>query len=660
MIRNFYSIFFSLVACIFYGQEGTKPLGSNLNYIYTDLAPRPVKVSTDVGHNKTAAASVSYTLPFIEDFYYSTTSNYPDTNKWSDSTVYINSGMGIAPPSIGVATFDGLNKHGYPYNPSLVNLATSQPGDVLTSQPINLRTVGQVTLDPAGSNVAISFYYQARGRGDSPEISDSLVLDFYKPISGKWQKAVWFAQGNINSNINDTVFKRAFVRVKDTAYFHDGFKFRFRNWASPTGNFDHWHVDYIFLDQGRGDSLADTVRNDISFGGVPTSFLRDYSEMPFQQYNANEMAGNLDVRIRNNSGIQVNIGYKYRIRDDKGTLIFPEYNGGFDNLNPFWKNTFTPLSFGWSKVQAHAKPNIKDSFLLPGPNRFNYEITHTVFLGTSSVTTGDIIKENNEVVQYQFFRDFYAYDDGSAEAGYYVDGAQSKIALKLKTNVLDTLKALRIYFEPVGNVSVISNTLNSVYVFTISVWALGANGEPGNLIYNDSVKSIPFYSQNGFKEVPEFKLKHSLVLGPGTYFIGIQQAASTITIGFDRNYDHHTNLYYNTSNVWKQSEETGSLMMRPVFSNKIVEVVGLNEFASEKEKFLMFPNPSSEKFTIVSGRLSEASYQLYSSMGQLVDEGLIDGAEHVVSTSSLIPGMYILILKTKGEVIQQQKMIIQH
>jgi len=674
MIRSLYSTFFVLLVCSVFSQEGLKPLRSNFSYIYKDLNPQPTKQSTSVSNQKTAAAGDTLTLPFVEDFYYSSTSYYPDQKKWTDSTVYVNSGMAIAPLSIGVATFDGLNKHGYPYNPTLINLATSQPADTLTSRPINLHTVGQLTLDPSNEHIALSFYYQARGNGDPPEFNDSLIVDFYRPIapldtSGglkrdtAWKK-VWFVAGTTNSNTNDSAFKRVFIRITDTAYFHSGFKFRFRNWASPTGNFDHWHVDYIFLDRLRGDSLIDTVRRDITFGTIPTPFLRDYAEMPYQQYDTTEMGTNLNVRIRNNAGdCTTNMTYEYTVTYDTHASILSHYSGGYDNLWPFIKNTCTtPPVYGYSKTPAFAHPLIKDRFHLPPPPhiRFNYEIKHFIYLNANSPGGSDVIKQNDTVYQYQYFRDFYALDDGSAEAGYYVNAPLAKIAIKIRTNVTDTLKSFRIYFDPVGNTQVISNTLTSVYNFVMNVWAAdGPNGSPGTLLYKDTVNH-PAYLPYGFKEIPEFKFKNPLVLNPGTYYTGIQQSAATITIGYDRNYNHNTGLYFDAGAGWTQSTENGSLMLHPVFTNRIIETVGLNELSfSEKNKFSVYPNPSSDAFTIISPLIDNTSYQLFNSMGQLIKEEKIEYTQQSVSTTSIDQGIYILILKNKGQAVQQQKIIIQ-
>jgi hypothetical protein len=439
---------------LFFSQEYLGPLHTNINYLYGDLKPQQANNNSPVTAQKTTTTGLF--LPFTEDFFYSSTNNYPDQSKWSDSMVYVNSGFPIAPPSIGVATFDGLNKHGYPYGPELANLTYSYPADTLTTQKINLYTSStQQTLDPF-SDVALSFYYQARGNGDSPEVGDSLIVDLYKPLANKWISRVWYSKGNTNSNINDTVFKRAFLRIQDTAYFHDGFKFRFRNRASITGNFDHWNIDYIFLDQGRGDSLFDTVRNDITIAEIPTSFLKNYSSMPFHQYDGSEMDSSLSVRIRNNSALQPNVGYKYQIYDKTNNLVFNEYDGGYANLNPYQPNTFSPPDYGYSNVSAHAFPVIKDTFALMPTDSTDYRIKHFVFLNTGTLSSNDFNLNNDTVTQFLSFRNYYAFDDGSAEGGYYVNGAGGKMALKITLNKPDSLRALRIYFDPVGNVSSIS------------------------------------------------------------------------------------------------------------------------------------------------------------------------------------------------------------
>jgi hypothetical protein len=118
-----------------------------------------------------------------------------------------------------------------------------------------------------------------------------LCLDFFKPLAdtlrGVWVK-VWGRSG-YNPSATDTNFYRVKIGIVDTAYFHDGFQFRFRNKGTTSGSLDHWNIDYIQIkDQYYYD---DTLLNDASFAYKPSSFLKNYSVIPYRQYNQSlEMA----------------------------------------------------------------------------------------------------------------------------------------------------------------------------------------------------------------------------------------------------------------------------------------------------------------------------------------------------------------------------------
>src|ERR1035438_4122710 len=101
-------------------------------------------------HQKNVQSAL--TLPFFDDF--STSYIYPDSTKWIGRSVYINDDFPIDPPTIGVATFDGLDSVGKPY----LNATYDYPADTLTSQLINLSAA--LASD---STIYLSFYYQAAG-----------------------------------------------------------------------------------------------------------------------------------------------------------------------------------------------------------------------------------------------------------------------------------------------------------------------------------------------------------------------------------------------------------------------------------------------------------------------------------------------------------------
>ncbi|MEM6726309.1 MAG: T9SS C-terminal target domain-containing protein, partial [Bacteroidota bacterium] len=177
-------------------------------------------------------------LPFFDDF--SNGDPFPDVGKWQEPYVYVNPGLGLNPPSIGVASFDGLDGQGVPYG-------TSYGGsDTLTSQAIELGSFS------AGDNIFLSFYVQAKGVGDKPEAADSLVLEFLNS-AGSWVTIEQFAglSGVPNTFIPD--FSYHSYPVTSVEFLHDNFQFRFRNYSNRTGFIDIWNIDYVYLDRNRSE-----------------------------------------------------------------------------------------------------------------------------------------------------------------------------------------------------------------------------------------------------------------------------------------------------------------------------------------------------------------------------------------------------------------------
>lgn len=649
-LNRIYSLVFVLISVFCFSQEMLRPLTGNLNYLYNDLSTKDMQMKNP---SALKTQSTSIYLPFIDDFSYADVSGYPDPTKWSDSLVYINSGFPIRPPSIGVATFDGLNKYGHPYNPDLINLALSYPADTLTSRPINLFTTAtSQTLQPSDS-VALTFYYQARGNGDSPELDDSLIVDFYIPNQNKWVSRMWFQVGNANSNVNDTNFKFAFIWVADTnsIFLQDGFKFRFRAKGSPTGSFDNWHVDYVYLDKSLS-KLNPVENKDLTFAYVPTPFLKDYSAMPYQQYIASEMAVTNLVKIKNKYTIPVNVTYEHAIFDKNNNQV-STYSGASYNLGPF-------PAVGYSSFAPHAKPILNYTFPEGMPDSMDYRIEHKIY---ESLTSTDFINENNEITQYQRFRNYYALDDGSAEAGYFINATAGRMAIKTKVNVTDSFLAVRIYINPVGKILKSQNSKG----FRINVWPSNSagTGPAATALYTDTVRKPNYFLDKAINQFSEYRLVNPKQLTPGTYYIGIQQFAieaeeDMVTVGFDKNTDNRKNVYYDAGSGWTQSQIFGSLMIRPVFGKTLPPPVGISEHASRVNRFKIYPNPASQQVTLRADDDMQATYTLVNALGQEVMQGQLEGRELTLTTADLSNGIYFLSLRANNQLVQQSKLIIQH
>src|SRR5690606_31563560 len=221
---------------------------------------------------------------------------------WQDIQVYVNSNYPINPPSYGVATFDGLDSTGYPYD---FSSSTSWGiADSLTSHPIDLTTIND--------SVYLSFQYQPQGNGNAPESGDSLRLDFFRKADSTWIR-VWQVGGSATQS-----FKKVMVPV-GTDLHNDEFQFRFSNLSTLSGNFDHWHIDYIYLNDNR--TFADTLLDDVALTTNFYNLLNEFTAMPWDHYLTDTiglMAETMPVTYKNNFNTPYDVFYKYEVIDNNG------------------------------------------------------------------------------------------------------------------------------------------------------------------------------------------------------------------------------------------------------------------------------------------------------------------------------------------------------
>lgn len=601
-------------------QEGLRPLTFN---------PRHIQFGQRQQVNPVAARvrAVSLELPFKDDFSYSPVNAYPDQRFWADSLVYVNSGFAIKPPTTGVATFDGLNRHGYPYREIETNLNLSRHADTLTSQPINLFSTGTKTL-VIGDSIGLMFFYQQKGLGENPEPGDSLMVDFYDPTDSVWNKSVWAMQGDMPGA--DTLFRRAYIKIDSSKYLHPEFRFRFRNKATIAGDFDHWHIDYVYLNSNL--RFADTIFDDLTFGGMPSSMLKEYSAMPYYQYNGNEMTSSLVVPIRYNGPSTAYMEYAYEVYHGGAPVL--NYQGNAGNLQPFH-------IAGYSKEGKHT--NFKpDTLPVPTSGAFDFAVKH--YLTRTQDANFEFSRDNDTLWQFQRFRNYFAYDDGGAEAGYYVNGAGSRIAVQFRINKTDTLLGAGIYFDPAGDVK--------AHGFRLAVWQ-DIQGVPATVHYSFTTVFTQKFLKTGNRELAEFMVEQPLVLNPGSYFIGLQQQADNVVIGFDRNYDSHQKIWYSASKDWRQSEFPGSLMFRPLMSGEKLPV-GVTENAPAL-RALMFPNPASGQVTLRCE--GPFYYTVTNLMGQQVTGGQASDQAQL-DVSGFMEGLYIVAIRNSAQKQAVQKLII--
>ena len=572
-----------VIGVVSYAQE-------SLSYLKNNMVINTAKKKVNINNSRSSILS----LPLVIDF--SADSFFPDTTYWQSNQVYINNDIPMFPPSIGVATFDGLNSNGLPYDNSSSD--TYGPADTLTSQAINL------SYSPSDS-IYFSFFYQAGGLGNIPELEDSLLLEFYSPITYSWNK-VWE-----NSYINTSKFDQVLIPIIDNNYLVDSFQFRFRNYATLSGNLDHWHIDYIRLSTQR--HIHDTIVSDIAFTQSSPSILENYYAIPWNHFMNSSiqqpLADSLTVYWRNNDEIWKNVDYEFEVFFEGNSIYSLPLAG--DNYPDYIDTSFTRA------LDFSLPINTLDSALV--------EIKH-------SISTSDFDNEiNNGITHLQKFYNYYSYDDETAERAYGLNVNEGKVAVKFYPLIPDTLRGARIYFNPLLNTDVVKT-------FKLGVWdATGLGGSPGNLMYKmDSLLYVDYYG--GETPFAIFLFDTTLYIN-NTFYIGVEQTLdSELHIGYDLNNNNSENLYYNVNGFWEQSIYEGSLMLNPLFGSEI-DLLNQKEIEVEVK---LYPNPSTGMIKI-EGLDKPFTYMVVNSIGKKVEWGL---SINKIDLSMIPDGMYFVLINS--------------
>ncbi len=627
MLFKKFAVFVFIIFCFCANaQEQLKALGGNavlINHIAKNK-------NNHVNTQKPQAVTAQF-LPFADDFSYA--GPYPDPTKWENSkSVFVNHSKALKPITIGVATFDGMDFTGYPYRPN--NTTGSYDSDTLTSIPLRLDSLNNLNIIPTDS-VTLRFYYQARGFWESPDNGDDLILDFYDSTANTWN-TVWSKGGG--SPGSDSSFHRVMIAITNPIYLKNGFKFRFHNLSTACGDVDHWHIDAVYIDK-KLNPARDTIEQEISFAYDLKSLLKNYSQMPFEQFTgAADMKTNMDVNynLRNNYTTGVNLTTYYKINNSIGTTVAQNING-----------TNNVLPFGSSGYCANP------SLVNPSLNSFTYNngpfADSTSYLAKFYTTFLSDNNHVNDTIYYrQKFHNYFSYDDGSAETGYGFAQVGGTTAVRYKLNVPDTLRAIDVFFDPIINVSQLLNSGIRLYVWSDN------GGVPGTVLLMDSL-TVPYYG-GGYDYFLRYQLIKPVVFNTAaTFYIGVwQQLNIPLYIGYDLNTDSHNNVLFNVGSGWTVSSFKGSLMMHPVFGDS-ARAVGVQNFVntSEKEKSIIYPNPATNE-VFVNSKNTITKIVLCDLLGNILME---ENNAHL-NISAIPNGMYLLKTFTAKGFGDTQKLII--
>lgn len=596
----------SIAACsVALSQEAV--IGLQSNYSITSSSENKSK-------NISSLSTDTIELPFFDDF--SGRSVFPDTRKWSDNFVFINNTYSDKQITTGVATFDAIDNRGMMYETAI---SSGFVGDMLTSLPINLRYT-------AAENIMLSFYYQAGGLGDSPEPNDSLTLQFLAPEENKWY-AIWRAKGTSDQN-----FRQAVITIDNPRFLKKGFRFRFMNYAtisqstpdpSMIGNCDHWNIDYVLL--GKNRETDDTVYADVAFRSPIRSLLKNHEAMPWNQFRETElqeMGAFIPIHYRNNDVIVRNVTRNFEIWDVNKNAPVHSFTAGATNIS-----SLTNVSYNANLIYTY-KSNSPDS---------------ATFRVICTLKTDDFDpKVNDTIIYYQVFKNYFAFDDGSAEMGYGINGSGSRnamVAYRFNSYIPDTLRSIQICFND-------SYKDASKRAFDLMVWD-DNKGIPGNILYTGEEVMVEQTNRiNGFYS---YRITDGVPVN-GVFYIGWKQRSETfLNAGLDLNTPNKGRQLYWLNGEWQQSQANGSLMIRAVVGT-LEKTTSINDLYNRKQNLVMIsPNPARDYITVTTGEINNPEL----SMITVTD---LNGRELIkcrntgqINIASLHEGIYIVIISTAGK-----------
>ncbi len=593
---------------------------SNYPVVYTTTPMYPAFFIYDTLGGMTT--DVSDTIFVTNPDYYqdSATQFFMDINDpsayWIDHFTYHNDRFAKNPRSLGVATFDGLNENGFPY--SIGSNATNY-ADFLTSKPIDLAPYS------AADSIYFSFLYQPKGLGDMPELSDSLVLEFYAKDLNQW-KRVWSTNGAPSD-----VFKVGHLRISNSIYFKKGFQFRFKNYGGLSGALDMFHLDYVHLRTQSGKQ--DTLFKDFAFSYPIGSLLKTYTSVPWDHYKNSpigKMNDSVNVVVHNGSNLTEN--------NQNGTVKI-SYN---TNLEASYILNAQTLSGG----NINYGPRTTYSSFHDFSSGYNFDPTKSGnsqefdVLATVGAPFPNLAQNDSSQVK-QRFSNYYSYDDGSAELAYGPTASQARLAVRFDAYEADSLLGVAIHFVP--SVNDVSDKL-----FLLTVWD-NNGGEPGAVIYQDNIffPRQPIY-ENERNKFTIYNFLDSVKVAVGTsFFVGWRQFdADRLNIGLDKNTNNSDKTFYSIDGGvnWIGSVIEGSVMMRPIFSTALDAELTTEEI--KEEQFTVFPNPFNESITFVA--LDFKGVSIFSVTGQLIQFS----TENVVDMSEQPAGIYFAQLNGSGKTIK--------
>ncbi|WP_109829899.1 T9SS type A sorting domain-containing protein [Reichenbachiella versicolor] len=614
---------------------------------------RPIeKPKKAISKQRTLETDGVLSLPFWDDFSFS--ESVPDTLWEAGSDVHINATWAIDPPSINVATFDGTTREGFTHRDTV----SFQPVlcDVLVSRPIDLSGLTDA------NDVVLSFFLQRGGNGYMPSEGDYFSVHFLDS-DNKWNE-ILRVDGGDDLVSDSTEFIYEAINITEPKYLHDCLQFKFENVGSPTGMFDAWHLDYVYMNAKRFN-VASKAIIDQTIATPVSKLFSNYTMITKSMWNgfANDLFEELSFSIYNLGPQDRPAKYDYNLYSSDTVANTKElvYTESFGDDGALTDSRSLDDETGRLEVGKHLVSNIPalstDKFLIETLSEDTLFLTSEVIY-TEVRDKEKYFKDQNGIdipsETYNFtindtsrvdltILNSLAYDDGTAEVAAGGRGFNTRLAIEFNIPVTDYVEAVDIYFPKIVNATgAINNSFNLLITNKLTVTDAASILTSGNFA-------------SGFSSINEFQrftFGNTATVNGTFYIIFEQKTDEYFPIGLDKNTSSMSKMTYNTGGLdWFEGTDVmpvGSLMIRPVFG----EENAAETVVSSKNIIKLYPNPASNFIQI------DGEFQRYSLRDMSGNEAKA-GTEKKVDISSFSEGIYILNVVT-DEYVNSQKIMIAH
>lgn len=551
--------------------------------------------------HKTADEPDTVGLPFFENFFQ--TSEFPDTARWWGDSVsaHVSHTVSYGVPDYGALLLDGTEKDGEVFNLSGI---TAYADFALT----NYFDLSGLSPD---DSLYLSFYYQAGGRGNAPEESDSLVVEFRtEPDSNG--VFTWVNAWSANGAVADSNWRYALIPVTDSSFFHDGFQVRFRTYGNLGGRFDLWFVDYLALAAGR--NFQDTSAADVGIAQVEGALFDSLWATTARAFQASPVTqlGELTVTVRNNGNTPATRNLTLTLTDSITGALYATQTTPV-TVPPFGTDTvrFTPSTAG--------------------------PVGEAVLELTATLDGTDDRPQNNVLRLYFPLHSFAQASDEEPESGYGLLSPNG-FGTIFKVPTPDTIDA--VWYKWFPDAASLSGVARS---FRVAIWA--DTTAPESPTYLGFASKFLLNAQNTWIRYP---LTEPLPV-EGTVVVGVLQTSNTpLAVGLDKSPPFLARGVFERFGVFEPLDIPGNLCIRAEFAS--AKQLGPTDRPVQLSavEVQLFPNPARKEAQLVWAPVlwRQGRVQVLDLTGRVLKNQPVNAAsgEVVLTLEQLSAGAYPVLL----------------